>query len=269
MITLLTDFGHQDAYVGVMKGVIVSHCPTTPIVDLTHDIPPQDLWAARFQLLSVFPYFPPRTVHVVVVDPGVGTDRRALAVRLAGGCYVGPDNGILSGVLEHTPVLEAVALTNPAYWRLPQPSRTFQGRDIFAPVAAHVANGVPLSALGTAIAADSLVRLSLPPLQETEQGLTGCLQYIDHFGNAATTIPAERLGNGPWHLVWQQQTLPGVGAYNAVAPSAPLALVGSHGFLELAVNQGSAQALLGLAVGDAVSLVQHPPFDKLRVNVPS
>lgn len=256
MITLLTDFGHQDAYVGVMKGVIASRCPTTPMVDLAHAIPPQDLWAARFQLLSVFPYFPPHTVHLVVVDPGVGTDRRAVAVRLAGGCYVGPDNGILSGLLDVAPVLEAVELTNPTYWRQPLPSATFHGRDIFASVAAHVANGVALSALGTPIPADSLVRLSLPPLQPTDLGLTGYLQYIDHFGNAVTTIPAECLGAGPWYLVWQQTPLPQAIAYNDVAPGSPLALVGSHGFLEIAVNQGSAQAQLGLAVGDPVILVQ-------------
>jgi S-adenosylmethionine hydrolase len=255
MITLLTDFGHQDAYVGVMKGIIASRCPTTTMVDLTHDIPPQDLWAARFQLLSVFPYFPPHTVHLVVVDPGVGTDRRAIAARLAGGYFVGPDNGILSGVLEQTPVIEAVELTNPAYWLVPHPSATFQGRDIFAPVAAHLANGVPLSVLGTPIAADSLVRLTMPPLTQTEHGLEGRIQYIDHFGNAVTTLSADHLTDGPWYLTCNDVDIPGTTTYNDVEPGTPLALIGSHGFLELAVNQGSAQAHLGLAVGDAVQLV--------------
>jgi S-adenosylmethionine hydrolase len=257
MITLLTDFGHQDAYVGVMKGIIASRCPTTTMVDLTHDIPPQDLWAARFQLMSVFPYFPPNTVHLVVVDPGVGTDRRAVAVRLAGGYFVGPDNGVLSGVMAQTPVLEAVELTNPAYWHGPNPSATFQGRDVFAPVSAHLANGVPLSALGTPIDPASLVQLPVPPLTPTEQGLEGSIQYIDHFGNAVTTLPAEHLGDGPWHLVWNQQTLPSATTYNDVAPGAPLALVGSHGLLEIAVNQGSAKAQLGLRVGDLVWLASQ------------
>lgn len=255
MITLLTDFGHQDAYVGVMKGIIASRCPTTTMVDLTHDIPPQDLWAARFQLMSVFPYFPPHTVHLVVVDPGVGTERRAVAVRLAGGCFVGPDNGVLSGVLDQTPVLEAVELTNPAYWHRPTPSATFQGRDIFAPVAAHLANGVPLSQLGNPIDPAALIRLPVPPLIATEQGLEGSIQYIDHFGNAVTTLPAGRLGDGPWHLVWNQTPLPSAITYNDVAPGAPLALVGSHGFLEMAVNQGSAKTSLGARVGDPVWLV--------------
>ena len=256
MITLLTDFGHQDAYVGVMKGIIASRCPTTTMVDLTHDIPPQDLWAARFQLMSVFPYFPSHTVHLVVVDPGVGTNRRAVAVRLVGGYFVGPDNGVISGVLDQTPVLEAVELTNMAYWYGPNPSATFQGRDVFAPAAAHLANGVPLSSLGTPIPPDSLVRLPVLPLTDTNQGLMGSLQYIDHFGNAVTTIPEDYLAAGPWCMEWKDLSLPGVLTYNDVAPGQPLALVGSHGFLEIAVNQGNAHRQLGLTAGDAVYLVQ-------------
>lgn len=255
MITLLTDFGYQDAYVGIMKGIIASRCPTLPIVDLTHAIPPQDLWAARFQWLTAFPYFPPSTVHVVVVDPGVGTERRAIAVQLVGGYFVGPDNGVISGVLEQTPVLGAVTLTNPAFWYGPTPSATFHGRDIFAPVAAHLANGVALSALGTPIAADTLVRLPIPPLTATDHGLAGHIQYIDHFGNAVTTIPAGHLQDRPWQVVWQDHPLPRAKTYDDVAPGRPLALVGSHGFVEVAVNQGNAQADLGLRVGSPIHLV--------------
>ncbi|NJL48163.1 MAG: SAM-dependent chlorinase/fluorinase [Leptolyngbyaceae cyanobacterium SM2_5_2] len=254
MITLLTDFGTQDAYVGVIKGMIASRCPTTPIIDLTHAISPQDLLAARFLLLSAFPYFPPKTVHLVIVDPGVGSARRAIAVQLAGGYFVGPDNGILSGIADQSPILKAVELTNPAYWRTPNPSATFHGRDIFAPVAAHMANGVPLTQLGFPIAADSLVRLALPFLITTEQGLVGSLQYIDHFGNAVTTIPAERMGDRPWHLRYGTTAIPSPTTYSRVEPGIHLALVGSHGFVEIAVNQGSAQHQLGLSVGDFVTL---------------
>lgn len=274
MITLLTDFGHQDAYVGVMKGIIASRCPTTPMVDLTHNIPPQDVIAGRFQLLSVFPYFPPRTIHLAVVDPGVGTNRRAIAVQLAGGLFVGPDNGLLSGVLDQTPVLRAVELTNPDYWLTPTPSATFHGRDIFAPAAAHLANGVPLERLGRPIAADTLIRLDLPPLERTDRGWTGCIQYIDHFGNAATTISGEHisgeyspsehspgehdpdkpLGDRPWQVKLGTTTLAIATTYNQVPPGQPLALVGSHGFVEIAVNQGNAQDVLGLAVGDRVEI---------------
>ncbi|HIK44189.1 MAG TPA: SAM-dependent chlorinase/fluorinase [Leptolyngbyaceae cyanobacterium M65_K2018_010] len=255
MITLLTDFGTQDAYVGVMKGIIASRCPTTPVIDLTHAIPPQDIWAARFQLLTAFPYFPPKTIHVVVVDPGVGTHRRAIALQLAAGILVGPDNGVFSGVMDRHPVLQAVELTHPAYWRTPHPSATFQGRDIFVPVAAHLASGVAFGAIGQPIGPDSLVRLDLPPLIATDQGLEGCIQYIDHFGNAVTTIPEDRVGPDSWRLALGPVSLTGSATYNTVEPGAPLALVGSHGFIEIAVNQGSAQRQLGLALGDTVVLV--------------
>jgi len=257
MITLLTDFGTQDAYVGVIKGVIVSRCPTTPIIDLTHAVPPQDLLAARFVLLSAFPYFPPKTVHLVVVDPGVGSTRRAIAVQFAGGFFVGPDNGILSGVADQSPILQAVELTNPAYWRTPNPSATFHGRDIFASVAAHIANGVLLTQLGSTIAADSLVPLTLPPVLLTGQGLMGRIQYIDHFGNAVTNIPAEQVGDRPWHLVLATVKIPSAKTYTSTESGTPLALIGSHGFVEIAVNQGSAQHQLGLSVGDGVTLQFH------------
>jgi S-adenosylmethionine hydrolase len=133
-IALITDFGLQDSYVGVMKGVIATLSPTTQLIDLTHSLPPQDLYAARFTLLSAYPYLPPGTVYLVVVDPGVGTNRRAVAVQTTQGILVGPDNGVLSGVLESDPAVNAVELTNPDYWRQSssQPSPTFHGRDIFA-----------------------------------------------------------------------------------------------------------------------------------------
>ncbi len=254
MITLLTDFGTQDAYVGVMKGIIASRCPTTPIIDLTHGVPPQDLLAARFLLLSAFPYFSPRTVHLVVVDPGVGSCRRAIAAQLAGGIFVGPDNGILSGVAHQSPILKAVELTNPAYWRTPNPSATFHGRDIFAPVAAHLANGVPLEHLGLPIAADSLVQCELPPLTITDRELAGCIQYIDHFGNAVTTLPAEAVGDLPWHLNLGTTRIPSATTYSSAEPGTALALIGSHGFVEIAINQGNAQQRLGLSVGDITTL---------------
>jgi S-adenosylmethionine hydrolase len=143
IITLLTDFGLQDPYGGVMKGAIATLAPTATVIDLTHQIPPQDVAAARFALMSAFPYFPSGTVHTVVVDPGVGTARRAIAIATEASYLVGPDNGVFSGVLTQTTVRAAVALTNPRYWRTPDPSQTFHGRDIFAPVAAHLALGCP------------------------------------------------------------------------------------------------------------------------------
>jgi S-adenosylmethionine hydrolase len=258
IITLLTDFGTRDTYVGVMKGVITALCPSACIIDLTHDIPPQDLYAARFNLLTAVPYFPPDAVHVVVVDPGVGTSRRGIAVQTGQGILVGPDNGVMGGVLQAHPMQRGVALTNRAYWRRPDPSTTFHGRDIFAPAAAHLAGGVPLEQLGSALAADSLERLNLPSLVRADRSLGGTVQYIDQFGNGITTIPAEAVGTEPWGVTLGPVTLPWQRTYGEVGPGQPLALIGSHGWVEIAVNQGNARQQLGLQVGADVTLQWSP-----------
>ncbi|MEO1145879.1 MAG: SAM-dependent chlorinase/fluorinase [Cyanobacteria bacterium J06638_22] len=255
-LTLLTDFGLQDAYVGVMKGVIAAINPEANVVDLTHQIPPQDIAAARFNLLNSLPYFPQDTVHVVVVDPGVGGSRRAIALQTPRHFFVGPDNGVFSGVVAQEPVLAAIELTNPNYWRTPEPSTTFHGRDIFAAVGAHLTLGVALEDLGTAIASDSLVQLPLPPCQSKDKMLKGCIQYIDHFGNLITNIPAEILP-ATWHLTIGDVTLPGQTTYTAVPSGDLVALIGSHGWVEVAVNEGNAGDRLQAKLGDAVQ-VQLP-----------
>ena len=147
LITLTTDFGMQDAYVSIMKGVMARIAPNAPLVDITHTIPPQDVRAAAYLLWTALPYFPEESVHLVVVDPGVGTERRAIAARTAWGALVGPDNGVFSYVWASTPASQIVALENPAYQR-PQVSHTFHGRDVFAPAAAHLARGAPLAESG-------------------------------------------------------------------------------------------------------------------------
>ena len=157
IITLLTDFGDRDIYVGVMKGAIAKINPQLKIIDLTHQIPPQNLLAARFALSNAYPYFPSGTVHIAVVDPGVGSSRRGVAVELKGGYVVCPDNGLCSGILDGA--IAAVELNNSQYWRVSDPSYTFHGRDIFAPVGAHLANGVSLEELGREIDLASLVKL--------------------------------------------------------------------------------------------------------------
>lgn len=262
-IALLTDFGLQDSYVGIMKGVIATLAPTAQTIDITHDLSPQDRYAARFTLLSAYPYLPPGTVYLVVVDPGVGTQRRAVALQTAQGMLVGPDNGILNGIWQsdrprNQGVLNAVELTNRDYWRSPHPSPTFHGRDIFAPVAAHLANGVPIDHLGIRIDPQSLISLPLQAPIATATGWTGAIQYIDRFGNAATTIPASAVASGDWTVTVENQSLPGGQTYGDVLPGQGLALVGSHGFVELAVNQGSAQQQFGLAVGGRVELILYP-----------
>jgi S-adenosylmethionine hydrolase len=254
MITLLTDFGTQDVYVAVIKGVIASICPQVQTIDLTHDIPPQNLYAARFNLLNAVPYFPNDTIHMVVVDPGVGTTRRGVAVETEMGVLIGPDNGVMSGVWQTTAIRRAVELTNREYWRIHTPSTTFHGRDIFAPVAAHVARGVSLDNLGSEIDPASLQALDLPPYSRQGSMVRGTIQHIDHFGNGITTIPAGAVESNPWQVTIGPTKVPWGMTYGDVAPGHPLALIGSHGWVEIAVNQGSAEQTISFELGEFVLL---------------
>ncbi|HEY9878001.1 MAG TPA: SAM-dependent chlorinase/fluorinase [Leptolyngbyaceae cyanobacterium] len=244
LITLLTDFGTQDAYVGIMKGVIAQICPDAQVIDLTHQIPPQDLFAARFNLLNAYPYFPPGTLHVAVVDPGVGTIRRGVVIQTANAFLIGPDNGIFSGILQQDPPITAVALTDSAYWRTPSISTTFHGRDVFSPVAAHLAKGVSIQAMGETISLQSLTSLNFPhPVQEGNR-IRGSVQYCDRFGNLITNLTPQDLPSAPWQVRIGQRTLPSAKTYGDLPPGQPLALIGSHGWLEIAINGGNAQEVL-------------------------
>lgn len=254
IITLLTDFGERDVYVGVMKGAIATINSQLQAIDLTHEIPPQNIAAARFCLLNAYPYFPSGTVHIAVVDPGVGSQRRGVAIQFADGFLVGPDNGIFSGVLSSSPALTAVELTNTDYWRTPNPSNTFHGRDIFAPVGAHLASGVSLQQLGNSIDPDSLVKLSLPELTITDNKIIGCIQYCDRFGNLITNIPADEVNNRSWSMNVENKIIPTVQTYSNVPKGEIAALIGSHGWVEIAVNGGSAKEKLQLDCGDVVEI---------------
>ena len=208
-ITLLTDFGHRDNYVGVMKGVIAGISPPSQLIDITHAIKPQDILAARFNLLTSYEYFPAGTIHIAVVDPGVGTQRLAIAVQIATSVgvqtVIAPDNGIITGL----PVTAAVALAHQDYWRTPHVSHTFHGRDIFAPAAAHLlARGIPFEQLGVSLSVSSLVELDIDNVAETNQGYCGCIQYIDHFGNLVTNIPGARLSSQTWHICLGKHCIP-------------------------------------------------------------
>ena len=201
MITMLSDFGRKDAYVAVMKGVIAAIAPKEPTCDLTHDIPPQDILSARFNLLMAYPYFPKGTIHLAVVDPGVGSKRRGIALQSPSGFFVGPDNGLFSGVIDTEASIDAVVLNSSTHWRVPTPSLTFHGRDIFAPVAAHLANSVPIRELGDRIHPNTLIQPDLSPCisnpdwptSATPVICTGSLQYIDGFGNLISNIPAQHV----------------------------------------------------------------------------
>ncbi|MBW4488773.1 MAG: SAM-dependent chlorinase/fluorinase [Trichocoleus desertorum ATA4-8-CV12] len=255
LVTLLTDFGLSDVYVGVMKGVIAGISPGVRVIDLTHEVPPQDVVAARFCLLNAYPYFPLGTVHVAVVDPGVGSVRRAIAVGLEEGFLVGPDNGLFGGVLSRHTAIAAVELTNAQFWRSGQPSSTFHGRDIFAPVAAHLASGVALQELGPAIDLQSLVQLPFPSCRSVGNRIWGCVQYCDRFGNLITNIPASAVMGKAWTVVVGDREIVAVSSYSDRPSGELLALVGSHGWVEVAVNGGSAQARLQLGYDDAVEVV--------------
>ncbi len=254
LVTLTTDFGVQDGYAAIMHGVILGIAPQARIVDISHGIPPQQLLSAAYVLGSALPFFPAGTVHVVVVDPGVGSDRRAVAAQLDGCCLVGPDNGVIAAVAaQRSACIACVALTEPRWW-LAAPSATFHGRDIFAPVGAHLLNGVPLGALGPPC--DALV--ALPAAQPTLAAgqLVGAVVHIDHFGNAITNLSAaacQALG-GVLSATVQGQTLPLVRTYANVIPGQACAMMGSTGRLEIALRNGHAAQQLGLAVGTAVAV---------------
>lgn len=255
ILTLLSDFGLSDVYVGVMKAAIASVNPAIAVVDLTHQIPPQNLAAARFCLLNAYKYFPTGTVHVAVVDPGVGSSRRGVAVEFAAGFLVGPDNGIFSGVLSQSPAIAAVELTNSQYWRTSQPSTTFHGRDIFAPVGSHLASGIPLKQLGKEIDLSSLAQIDLPECQSTTTEITGCIQYIDYFGNLITNISGTKVKGKAWSITAAGQSIPGQTTYSDRPVGSAIALIGSHGWVEIAVNSGNAQQQLQLDWGVAVQIV--------------
>jgi len=265
IITLLTDFGLSDVYVGVMKGAIAQINPQLKVIDITHQIPSQNIAAARFCLMTAFAYFPAETVHIAVVDPGVGSNRRAIAVKCANCFLVGPDNGLFSGVLSRESALAkpskriaAVELTNSQYWRSPEASSTFHGRDIFAAAGAHLAMGVPLEELGRAVRPASLVQLQIPNCAVTATGATGCVQYVDRFGNLITNIPNNCIIGNNWSLtisnICDTIRIPSGKTYSDSNPGDLIAIIGSDGWLEIAVNGGSAQSVLQLQVGSRIEV---------------
>ncbi len=259
IITLLTDFGLSDVYVGVIKGTIAQINPQLKVIDITHDIPAQNIAAGRFCLMNAYAYFPTETVHIAVVDPGVGSSRRAIAIQCANCFLVGPDNGLFSGVLSRESAIGCVSLTNPQYWRTPQPSSTFHGRDIFAAVGAHLATGVRLEELGDAIDPGSLVQLQIPNCAVTATGIAGYVQYCDRFGNLITNIPEHCIKSNNWSVklnhISDTITILNGKTYSDSKPGDLIAIIGSDGWVEISVNGGSAQSVLKLEFGAIVQLV--------------
>lgn len=260
MITLLTDFGLEDIYVGVMKGVIAGIHPQAHVIDLTHQIPPQNIALGSFQLGNAYPHFPPGTIHVAVVDPGVGSHRRAIAIQMPSGILIGPDNGLFSHVLQYEDAISAVELTNSQYWYSTQPSNTFHGRDIFAPAAAYLAKGLSLQVMGPEVPLSALTALSnIFTWQPTPNGGTGNIQAIDYFGNLITNIPASEVQHISWSLQIDQHHIHSTTSYTTEEAYPTLkALVGSHGWLEIALPNGSAHHILNSKIGDPVELHLNP-----------
>ena len=258
IITLTTDFGTSDLYVGVMKGVILNINPRAQIVDITHAIPPQDLEAAAFLIDSAYRYFPNGTIHVIVVDPGVGSTRRTIACQTKTACFVCPDNGVLTHILRDESHIHAVAIESPAHF-LPQISNTFHGRDIFAPVAAHLSRGVSIDDLGSPITQP--VQLPIPTPKLTEDRIVGHIIWIDHFGNLIANISREVLES----MTVQNGFVIHVNgveighlnrSYAESAIGEVLAIIGSFGRLEVSINGGNAAQTLGVQRGDPITIRQ-------------
>jgi len=255
VITLTTDFGTRDWFVGTMKGVILSINPRAQIVDLSHEISPGDIRAGAFALMAGCAFFPKGTVHVAVVDPGVGSGRRAIAVQTANGFFVGPDNGVLSFALRREKIKSIRQLTNEAFFLKPV-GPTFHGRDLFAPVAAHLACRLPIQKLGPPLR--DFAQLPWPALRTESDSIIGEVVHVDRFGNLITNIDAAAvrgLGRAAPQVFASGKRLCRVAdCYAAVPAGRAVAVAGSTGFVEIAVNRGSAAKQLRLAVGSKIML---------------
>lgn len=258
LITLTTDFGSDDAYVAAMKGAMLSIEPSLRLLDVTHCIDPQDILGAAFQLRQVIPYSSPGTIHLVVVDPGVGSPRAPIAAQFGDQYFIGPDNGLLSLILDQREPDALVLLDHPEFWYSSSPSATFHGRDIFGPVAAHLARGRSIEQVGTST--ESYRRLSWARPIADEEGIQGWVVHVDRFGNAITNIPRslldadERSKRAKCYV--GSVILEGIHTtYSDVTLGEPLAIIGSADFLEISVNGGNASTLLSIPKGSRVSFL--------------
>ena len=255
LITLTTDFGYQDSFVGIMKGVIYAINPDAHVIDLTHGVPPQNVMAGALILQHSIRYFPPGTIHVVVVDPGVGSSRRPILIEFDGSYYIGPDNGVLSVAFERRQPSSIILLSNPTF-QLHPTSNTFHAREIFAPVSAHLSLGVPPTEFGEKL--DTFVELIIPRLIRREEKIEGEVIYIDNFGNLFVNIrerdiaalPKDRLriSLGPVEVGGLSPN------YATVSTGEFACLFNSWGLLEIALNRGNARQRTGAKIGDKITV---------------
>jgi len=254
VIALLTDFGTSDPYAGAMKGAILSVCPEATVVDVLHEVPAHDVAAGALALDAAHPYFPKGAVFVVVIDPGVGTARRAIAAEAGGRTFVAPDNGVLTLVLAAHEAARVHAIENERLFRRPV-SPVFHGRDVFGPVAAHLARGLPLEGIGPKV--EDPVRLAFPSPTRRGDGWEGAVLAVDRFGNMVTNLTASQLGpllddRAAMEVVVGRTTVPVVLTYGEAPEGALCALVGSSGRLEVAANRARASDRLGTGSGTPV-----------------
>lgn len=258
VLSITTDFGIANGFVGVMKGVIYNIIPDVKIVDISHQISPQNVREGAYTLWRVIPFFPKDSVHVAVVDPGVGTKRRPIGARIGDQYFIAPDNGLLTPLIldaeKNSDPMEFVHLDNPKYW-LPKVSNTFHGRDIFAPTGAYLAAGVLLKELGTPI--EDPVRLELSRPEKTEHGWRAHVTTIDIFGNLATDLPAAAL-QGQHDILLRIRGHEIVGiieSYGHREPGDLIAVVDSEGYVEIAIVNGNAARALNAKTGDVVEIL--------------
>ena len=249
-IALVTDFGTRDYYVGAVKGVILSINPTASVIDITHEIAPQDIAAAAFVLHACYSDFPAGTIFLCVVDPGVGSNRRAIIVKTEDYAFVGPDNGVFSFVLKHSDAVYAIE--NDTYFRKPV-SATFHGRDIFAPVAAHLSKGVSPAEFGPRIS-DPIMPPDVAPWQIEPKTIEGSVIHVDHFGNLVTNLSAD-IAERPFTLeISNTQITKLTSSYVEAESDDPFAIIGSAGLIEISVKNGSAVEKLKASRGTPVTL---------------
>jgi S-adenosylmethionine hydrolase len=273
IITLTTDFGYDDAYVGAVKGAILNVNPEANIIDVTHSIRPQNILDAAFVLSAAYHYFPKQTVHVAIVDPGVGSERLGIILKTRSAIFVAPDNGILSYIIDDlfsvdggsvaeqshglTEVvfktgLEAAAITDPRFWRHPV-SPTFHGRDIFAPVAAGLSLGISPYEFGEKISSLHVLPIAKPSV-DPDGNLVGQVLHVDRFGNLITNIRSNNLPGRDVVIQVAGQRIQGISDYY-VQREGVMAVVGSSGYLEISLREGSASAFLGTIVGDEIKVI--------------
>ncbi|MGF1670516.1 MAG: S-adenosyl-l-methionine hydroxide adenosyltransferase family protein [Balneolaceae bacterium] len=256
ILTLTTDFGLKDHYVAAMKAVIIGISPNVRLVDISHHIPPQDIMAGAWVVRNATMYFPPKTVHLIVVDPGVGTNRNPVIIEIKDQLFVGPDNGIFSLIADNYEY-KATKLSNPDYW-LKNKSNTFHGRDVFAPVAAHLTKGVPVHEFGEQLDEIVTYRWAIPIADK--DGIQGWVVHIDRFGNLITNIPESMLkniiGNRSYKIYVGNMILNNIlSTFGSVPDGEPVAYIGSSDVLEIGINKGNAKKMLGVEKGAQISIV--------------